>query len=82
MIQRRIRRRPADAGRQASLPASLHPVLRRVYGARGLAGDSDLDLSLERLLPVGTLGGHALRVVRGDRWRIWRRRRALAELLP
>ena len=57
MIQRRIRRRPADAGRQASLPASLHPVLRRVYGARGLAGDSDLDLSLERLLPVGTLGG-------------------------
>lgn len=28
------------------------------------------------------LGGHALRVVRGDRWRIWRRRRPLAELLP
>lgn len=27
------------------------------------------------------LGGHALRVVRGDRWRFWRRRRALAELL-
>ena len=28
------------------------------------------------------LGGHALRVVRGDRWRFWRRRRALAEMLP
>lgn len=41
----------------AALPASLHPVLRRVYGARGLASDADLDLGLERLLPIGTLGG-------------------------
>src|SRR5690606_21486019 len=38
-------------------PASLHPVLRRVYGARGLQGPLDLDLGLERLLPVGSLGG-------------------------
>src|SRR6202041_1841572 len=35
----------------------LHPVLRRVYAARGIASDSDLDLSLERLLPVGSLEG-------------------------
>jgi single-stranded-DNA-specific exonuclease len=35
----------------------LHPVLRRVYAARGVASDTELDLSLERLLPVGTLEG-------------------------
>ncbi len=35
----------------------LHPVLRRVYAARGIANDSELDLSLERLLPVGSLEG-------------------------
>jgi len=40
-----------------TLPASLHPVLRRVYGARGVRGPEDLDLSLERLLPVSSLGG-------------------------
>ena len=53
---RRIRRRscPADAG---SLPASLHPVLRRVYAARGVSRPDELELGLERLLPVGSLGG-------------------------
>jgi single-stranded-DNA-specific exonuclease len=43
-----------------SLPpaaASLHPVLRRVYAARGVQGAQDLDLNLERLLPVSSLGG-------------------------
>ncbi len=35
----------------------LHPVLRRVYAARGIASDAELDLSLERLLPVRTLEG-------------------------
>jgi single-stranded-DNA-specific exonuclease len=35
----------------------LHPVLRRVYAARGLRSGADLDLSLERLLPVGSLEG-------------------------
>jgi single-stranded-DNA-specific exonuclease len=39
------------------LPVSLHPVLRRVYSARGLRRAEDLDLGLERLLPVGCLGG-------------------------
>jgi single-stranded-DNA-specific exonuclease len=33
----------------------LHPVLRRVYAARGVARAEDLDLSLDRLLPVSTL---------------------------
>ena len=40
-----------------ALPDSLHPVLRRVYGARGVRSPDDLDLGLERLLPVGSLGG-------------------------
>ena len=37
--------------------ADLHPILRRVYAARGLQSGADLDLSLERLLPVGSLEG-------------------------
>ncbi len=56
MSRRRIVRRPAS-GENCGLPPSLHPVLRRVYAARGLRGPDDLDLALERLLPVGSLGG-------------------------
>jgi single-stranded-DNA-specific exonuclease len=56
MIPRRIVRRPVASPRSL-LPASLHPVLRRVYAARGLRGPDDLELGLERLLPVSTLGG-------------------------
>jgi single-stranded-DNA-specific exonuclease len=41
----------------ADLGSALHPVLRRVYGARGLRAASELSLTLDRLLPVGTLGG-------------------------
>jgi single-stranded-DNA-specific exonuclease len=53
--RRIVRRRLAtDPG---VLPAALHPVLRRVYAARGVGGPDDLDVSLERLLPVGSLGG-------------------------
>lgn len=37
--------------------ARLHPVLRRVYASRGVVSDADLDLSLQRLLPVGSLPG-------------------------
>src|SRR5260370_1385760 len=36
---------------------AVHPVLRRVYAARGLQNGADLDLSLDRLLPVGSLEG-------------------------
>jgi len=35
----------------------LHPVLERVYAARGVRSESELDHSLLRLLPVGTLEG-------------------------
>ena len=48
--------------RRATLPpqgfgSDLHPVVRRVYAGRGLSCNEDLDLSLERLLPVGSLEG-------------------------
>ena len=35
--------------------AGLHPVLRRIYLARGVRAAGDLDLSLDRLLAVSTL---------------------------
>jgi single-stranded-DNA-specific exonuclease len=50
-----IRRRP-----MATPPPfgdTLHPVLRRVYAARGVTCDAELDLSLQRLLPVASLAG-------------------------
>lgn len=50
----RIRRRAPGS---MTLTAGLHPVLRRVYAARGIESESDLDLSLERLAPVGSLEG-------------------------
>jgi len=50
-IVRRTRLEPADFG------AELHPVLERAYAARGLRSARDLDISLARLLPVGTLEG-------------------------
>jgi len=50
-----IRRRQATAGDE--LPASLHPVLRRVYSQRGLTSESELSLDLKTLLaPQGLLG--------------------------
>jgi len=54
----KIQRRDVPAG-DAALGPELHPVLRRVYAARGLRAREDLDLSLERLAPVGSLGGAA-----------------------
>jgi single-stranded-DNA-specific exonuclease len=53
MIQPTIKRRAVRAG--LPLPQALHPVLRRVYAARGIEQESDLDLSLERLAPVSSL---------------------------
>jgi len=57
VIRRRILRRAVVEGRAGAFPPGLHPVLRRAYGARGIIDPADLDHSLERLLPVGTLGG-------------------------
>jgi single-stranded-DNA-specific exonuclease len=50
-----IRRRPAAV--PPDFATELHPVLRRVYAARGVARAAELDLSLQRLLPVGSLDG-------------------------
>jgi single-stranded-DNA-specific exonuclease len=55
MATAEIRRRPQ--GSPLGFAADLHPVLRRVYAARGVARAEDLDLSLDRLLPVSTLEG-------------------------
>src|SRR5450755_359789 len=49
-----IRRRPA--GKPLDV-ADLHPVLRRVYAARGVVRAEELDLSLDGLLPVSSLEG-------------------------
>jgi single-stranded-DNA-specific exonuclease len=51
----RIVRRACE--RSAPLGGNLHPVLQRIYSARGVRDAMDLDVSLERLLPVGTLEG-------------------------
>ena len=50
-IRRRVHENPTG------FAGHLHPVVRRVYAARGIASDSELDLSLDRLLPVGSLEG-------------------------
>ena len=55
MIATEIRRRPPGASCDFTL--AVHPILRRVYAARGLRSNADLDLSLGRLLPVGSLEG-------------------------
>ena len=55
MTATEIRRRPPSPSQ--GFAADVHPILRRVYAARGLQSDADLDLSLDRLLPVGSLEG-------------------------
>ncbi len=50
-----IRRRPGSCA--ADFAASLHPVLRRVYAARGVRSEEELSLGLDRLLPVSSLDG-------------------------
>ncbi|HSF77458.1 MAG TPA: DHH family phosphoesterase, partial [Steroidobacteraceae bacterium] len=55
MKRHEIVRRQVPAA--CSLPDSLHPVLRRVYAARGIGGAEELELGLRNLLPVSTLDG-------------------------
>ena len=50
-----IRRRPPAP--TCDFSSAVHPILQRVYAARGLQSNADLDLSLDRLLPVGSLDG-------------------------
>ena len=53
----KLRRRPA--GPIEAFPDSVHPVLRRVYAARGVRHSDELALELRALLPVSTLDGIA-----------------------
>lgn len=55
VIAPQIRRRPPAPCE--GFAADVHPILRRVYAARGLQNDADLDLSLDQMLPVGSLEG-------------------------
>jgi single-stranded-DNA-specific exonuclease len=55
LVQRFIRRRPTLCPNDFA--PHLHPVLRRVYAARGLTRSVELELGLDRLLPVRTLDG-------------------------
>ena len=50
-----IERRAARGHEIADL--ALHPVLRRAYAARGVQGSNELALTLDQLMPVGTLDG-------------------------
>ena len=57
MNLRIVRRESLSQDPQAALSPELHPVLRRIYLSRGVRTAADLDTSLDRLHPVGTLGG-------------------------
>lgn len=50
-----VRRAPSSAALQRL--AHLPPVLARAYAARGIEDPAQLSISLDRLLPVGTLEG-------------------------
>jgi single-stranded-DNA-specific exonuclease len=50
-----IERRAARGSEITDL--ALHPVLRRAYAARGVCDSQELELTLDRLMPVGTLDG-------------------------
>ena len=54
----RIQRRPV-AEPNAAWSESLHPVLRRIYAARGVVAPSDIEHRLAALLAPGQLGGIA-----------------------
>jgi single-stranded-DNA-specific exonuclease len=50
-----IERRAARGNEITDL--ALHPVLRRAYAARGVCDSNELSLTLDKLMPVGTLDG-------------------------
>jgi single-stranded-DNA-specific exonuclease len=47
--------RRATAGPQSGLGPGLHPVLQRIYAARGIVSTQQLGLAMRELLPVGSL---------------------------
>ena len=54
-MTRQIRRR--ESATPVDLGAALHPVLQRVYAARGVRAAVEVNVGLDRLIPVGTLEG-------------------------
>jgi single-stranded-DNA-specific exonuclease len=56
-VSPRITRRSPPGGE--ALPGTAHPVLERVYRARGIEDPTQLDTSLGRLLPFHSLSGIA-----------------------
>lgn len=54
-VLRTIRRRVVED--DAGLPSHLHPLLRRIYAARGVRSPADIQLALDQLIPVRQLGG-------------------------
>jgi single-stranded-DNA-specific exonuclease len=54
-MTRSIRRR--SDGASDGLAGDLHPLLRRLYAARGVRLATELDLGLNQLIPVGQLDG-------------------------
>jgi single-stranded-DNA-specific exonuclease len=52
----KIQQRPLSSV-QGLGESDIHPVLRRIYAARGIGDAEELDLSLGRLLPVSRLKG-------------------------
>ncbi|HEU4654531.1 MAG TPA: single-stranded-DNA-specific exonuclease RecJ [Steroidobacteraceae bacterium] len=54
-MMRTIRRRSCDG--HESLPNALHPLLRRIYAARGIRDPQELQLGLDGLIPIRQLGG-------------------------
>ena len=53
-MQKRIRRRPV-AAIEAFADTGIHPLLARVYSARGIESPAQLDLALTQLLPPNLL---------------------------
>ena len=57
-------RRTVPAAAEALAAAGVHPVLARVYAARGIATRDDLDTDLARLPPVAAMKGIAAAAAR------------------
>lgn len=55
-MQKHIRRRPTEHA-DSLAGADLHPLLARIYGARGITSAAELDLGLGQLLPPDALLG-------------------------
>ncbi|WP_279024111.1 single-stranded-DNA-specific exonuclease RecJ [Gibbsiella quercinecans] len=55
IIKTQLRRR--EAVDDTTLPASLHPLLRRLYAQRGVKGEQELERSVKGMLPWQQLDG-------------------------